>query len=337
MRAVPRRPGSGTTLSVCLPTYNGERFLEASLNSVLAQEELDFEFIIVDDASEDGTVPILKGLVDDRVRLYRNSKRLGLVGNWNRCLSLASGDLICIWHQDDIMLPGNLSEKRAAFAARSDLGLVYSAVEQIDEFGHRIPGHHHWASNNPPTDRTFPRGSGFDWLFGQENIICCPSVLMRRACYLELGGFDERLPFCADWEMWMRIALFNEIGYVSRPLVAYRWHDDQETSRVIGTPEHTRQRYMARHLLLRRFGMLITDSKARSHLVRREMGEEALREAVLAHSAGRRRLARDFLFLAFRLNPRLTIDARARVAARSIPGERLRYVRRRWRAWRAKR
>ena len=318
-------------ISVCLPTYNGERFIRESIGSVLAQEDVCMEVIVVDDASEDSTLALVRGLGDERIRAFQNPQRLGLVKNWNRCLGLAAGELVCIWHQDDIMLPGNLSEKRDAFRADPNLGLVYSSIRQIDERGQPVPGYSHWAKGNPPQDRVFQQKEGFDWLFDQENIVCCPSVVFRRACYLGLGGFDERLPFCADWEMWMRIALYYRIAFISKPLVAYRWHKRQETNSFIGTPDHTRQRFLARHLALARAGDHVADSKYRSVINRLNMAEEAVREAELAHSEHRYAAARKFLLLALRLNPRLALDERAVKAARSLPNERIRRAYRRMR------
>jgi hypothetical protein len=68
-------------------------------------------------------------------------------------------------------------------------------------------------------------------LFGNLNLVSCPTVLARRGCYEQIGGFDKRLPFSVDMEMWLRIGLFFNVAYLSQPLVQYRYHDRNLTRR----------------------------------------------------------------------------------------------------------
>ena len=92
-------------VSICIPTYNGERYIEKTLNSVLLQTYDDFEVIIVDDQSSDNTWEILTQYAaqDGRIHLFKNEHNLGLVGNWNRCIELAQGEWIKFVFQDDII------------------------------------------------------------------------------------------------------------------------------------------------------------------------------------------------------------------------------------------
>ena len=105
------KEASSVRVSVCIPSYNGEAFIAEAITSVLAQNLQDFECLVVDDCSDDATLEIVNSLSDPKIRVCRNSTRLGLPGNWNRCLALARGEYICLFHQDDVMLPGNLEKK----------------------------------------------------------------------------------------------------------------------------------------------------------------------------------------------------------------------------------
>ena len=100
-------PPNGPLVSVCVPTYNGEPFLQAALDSASAQTFGDLEILVVDDGSSDGTPALVErhAADDPRVRLLRNERNLGLVGNWNRCLEAARGTWIKFLFQDDLLEP----------------------------------------------------------------------------------------------------------------------------------------------------------------------------------------------------------------------------------------
>ena len=235
-RHAPRRPAAAESrpaVSVCIPAHNGAAFLQASLDSVLRQTSRDFELIVVDDASSDGTEDCVRAINDKRIRYHRNSERLGLAANWNRCLELATAPYITVFHQDDVMLQENLERKAAVLRENTSVGMVYSNVQQIGPEDEVISN---WWVDEPQTsDAGAQTGREFfEKLFWGPNIVCCPSVMMRRECYEKLGGFDESLSFTADWEMWMRIALTYDVAYLPETLVRYRRHGQNETERFLG-------------------------------------------------------------------------------------------------------
>lgn len=238
-------------LSVCIPTYNGANYLAETLTSVIEQTWADFELIIVDDCSADATETIIKSFADSRIKFYRNQARLGLVGNWNRCLELAGGHYICLFHQDDVMMPENLAQKVDLLDHNPHVGMVYSEVLQIGPTGELIRAG--WPIKPPPDQTGIHSGlKFFKTQLLSSNTVSCPSVVARRACYEKLGGFDPRLPFTADWEMWLRLALFYDIAYLPTPLIKYRWHDNNETLNFLGVKdlEHS---YKAKMLILDKY------------------------------------------------------------------------------------
>lgn len=210
-------------VSVAVPTYNGEAYVAEAIRSILAQTFTDFELVIVDDRSTDKTFDILRSFSDPRIRITRNEERLGLVGNWNRCLQETKGDAICIFHQDDVMLLGNLEEKFRILDSNASVGLVHSAAELLVETGAPSPPVD-WIEKSAE-DFIVDGREYFRKLLFQGNLLCAPTVLASRRQLLELGGFDEELTFTSDYEMWLKMCAVSRIAFLSRPLIRYRWHE----------------------------------------------------------------------------------------------------------------
>jgi glycosyltransferase involved in cell wall biosynthesis len=223
---------NGPKVSVCIPTYNSAQFLGAAIQSVLDQTFPDFELVVCDDHSADDTQAVVAAFSDDRIRYHRNEANLGLVGNWNRCIELATGQYVYIFHADDVMLPENLSHKVLLLEENPRVSLVHSNIQTIDANGRTIGGH--WA-DNPTHDLIEDGGSCFQRLALQGNFICCPTVMVRAECYQKLGGFNPRLHHTADMEMWMRIALHYDVAYVAAPSLLYRKHEKQDNVSFVGS------------------------------------------------------------------------------------------------------
>src|SRR5712692_7503316 len=187
---------SSVKVSVCIPTYNGAEFVAKAIESVRAQTFADFELLVVDDSSNDATVDIVRSFTDPRIRIDQNEKRLGIPGNWNRCLSLAQGEYICLFHQDDIMLPENLERKAQVLASDATIGFVHSAARMLLEDS-APTALENWIED---ADHDFVAEGVpyFRKLFFYGNLICAPAVVARRRCLLDLEGFDEELGFSPD-------------------------------------------------------------------------------------------------------------------------------------------
>lgn len=124
MSAIPDRDGrSARSASVCMATYNGEKYLAEQIGSILVQLHDDDELVIVDDASIDGTIAILSALDDPRVVVHRNSENLGYVRTFEKAMSLARGDVLLLSDQDDIWIDGR---RDRLVAATDEAGVVAS-------------------------------------------------------------------------------------------------------------------------------------------------------------------------------------------------------------------
>ena len=118
-------------MSVCIPVYNGERWLRDAIESVLGQTRRDFELLIVDNRSSDGSLEVAADAArrDDRVRVVENVATIGAVPNHNRCLQLAQGDLVKFLHHDDLLRDDCLERMAAVLEDNSSVALVFSRRE----------------------------------------------------------------------------------------------------------------------------------------------------------------------------------------------------------------
>jgi glycosyltransferase involved in cell wall biosynthesis len=292
-------------VSIGIPTFNGAKYLRESVESVLSQTCGDFELVLIDDASSDETWAIAEeyGRKDPRVSAVRNSKTLGLVGNFNRCLELAKGRYVCVWHQDDVMMPQNIEKKVALLAANPQVGFVHSNVLMIDDQGQILS--EHWELDSRHDYIAPGRAFFLKMIQPGKNYVCCPSVLARRECYERLGNFRSELYFTCDWEMWIRLSLYYDVGCLGTPLVQFRRHSDSESFRIEGTVSEIEQELLAKYLVLSDQGDRITDAaKLKKHLVAGVPGEELLR-ARQAFAEGRSEEAWNRLCFSIKLRPAL--------------------------------
>ena len=213
-------------LSVCVPTYNGEAYVAEALHSILHQTYAAFEVIVVDDGSTDSTLEIVRTVADTdaRVRVYQNPDQRGIPGNWNACVGFARGQYVCVFHQDDVMLPDNLARKMAVFETDPTLSLVHSLVEPLVEAG--APSR--WGNWMEKAEADFIEDGlvYFRKLVLQGNCICAPTVIVRREQLDAVGGFDASLGYACDYETWMKLCVEGRVGFVHQALVCYRWHAD---------------------------------------------------------------------------------------------------------------
>jgi glycosyltransferase involved in cell wall biosynthesis len=306
-------------VSICIPVYNGANYLDEAIRSILEQTFADFELIIVDDCSTDGSLQIVRSFSDDRLRFKKNTEHSGLVKNWNKCIELSRTEYVYIFHQDDVMLPHNLEKKVEALDANPRMGLVFSQYYEIDANGNVVSK---YPANESDRDRIQNGLKSFAKLFSGTNIICCPTVLARRECYEKLGGFDSRLPLTCDWEMWMRISLFYELGYVDEPLLKYRWHDGNETIKFMDNVKGLKQNFLAKSLILDKFSERIPRSKELRTTVKREHAHEAVSQASHHFAKDQHDVAKAFLRFSLELNPLIVTNYRfIRLAAKLALGE----------------
>ena len=225
-------------VSVIMPTFNRKAYLKAAIESVLLQKIDDFEIIITDNASTDGTDELVASFTNESIRYFRNEKNIGVVNNYNKALELASGEYVYIFSDDDIMLQDNILKKVKILDAYSNVSLVHSNIKIINEIG-QITSGKHWAGSYYDkwnechcSDLLSSGKKYFEILYNHWNIISMPSVLVRRSVLNKVGVLNTKTHYFCDWDLWMRICLFSDVYYLSETLLDYRIHASNTISEI---------------------------------------------------------------------------------------------------------
>jgi glycosyltransferase involved in cell wall biosynthesis len=208
-------------IDVVIPVRDGARFLPECLDSVMAQTCPPRAAIVVDDGSVDATPQVLAEYARrwPRLEIIRSEPR-GVSHARNLALQAGRASLVAFLDADDVWEPSKLERQLALFADdRPRLGFVHCAYRLIDEDGRPVTDH--------PILQPRARGDIFDKLLSRGNIVSGSgsAVVVRRKLLDLVGGFDERLFFGEDWDLWIRLASVSEIDFVPEPLVAIRVHD----------------------------------------------------------------------------------------------------------------
>jgi glycosyltransferase involved in cell wall biosynthesis len=239
---------STPAVSLCMPTWNGASYVADALRSAIAQTFRDLELLVVDDGSTDGTLQIVAGFDDPRLRVVRNTQRLGLPGNWNRCLGLARGEYVKFLFQDDLLEPWALERLVDALRAAPEASLA---------FGRRSIRHENGGARTPlllgdaypELQRRFyaaARGGvrGEDLVRtalreGRDltvNVLGEPSfVLLRTGAALRAGGFDPSYRQLVDWDLWLRLGRDAVLVFVDETVGTFRVHDGGQSVRNHGS------------------------------------------------------------------------------------------------------
>jgi len=224
-------------VSVVMSVYNGGNYLHEAIDSILEQSFADFEFVIVDDASTDRSLEILKDCAarDSRVHVVLNERNLGLTRSLNKGITLARGELIARMDADDVSLPQRLEKQVAYLSSHEDCVVVGCRILSIDPDGDPIRRELQAESHD-----------GIEWaLFrGFGGGIPHPTAMFRRAAALAVGGYREDLRVTQDLDLWLRLAECGRLANIPEILLHYRRHLD-----AISVKKYSLQRQTAETVL----------------------------------------------------------------------------------------
>ncbi|MFP4032446.1 MAG: glycosyltransferase family 2 protein [Desulfococcaceae bacterium] len=202
-------------ISVVIPAYNRAWTLRNAVDSVLDQAYSPFELLVIDDGSADETPALLREY-GDRIQVFRQSNQ-GVGAARNRGIAVARGSLIAFLDSDDRWLPGKLAAQAAFFEEHPE-ALICQTEEIWVRNGVRV---------NPR--RRHQKRSGM--IFEPSLALCLVSpsaVMVRRSLFDEVGRFDETLPACEDYDLWLRVSRRHPVHLIETPLIVkHGGHEDQ--------------------------------------------------------------------------------------------------------------
>ncbi len=199
-------------ISLIVPAYNRERYVGAAVKSVLAQTRRDFELLVWDDGSTDGTVAAARAAAggDERVRIVCAEHR-GIASSLNAAVGSTTGEYIGWVDSDDLLAPTALAETSAVLDAEPAVGMAYTSYMTMDVAGNvRGPGKRCQIPYS--RDRLLVDFMTFHFR------------LIRRRVFEQVGGIDPSLPSAEDYDLCLKISEITDVRHVNKPLYFYRVH-----------------------------------------------------------------------------------------------------------------
>jgi glycosyltransferase involved in cell wall biosynthesis len=249
-------------VSVCLPVFNGAKFLPEAIKSVLSQSHSELELLIADDGSSDNSWEIIKTMAatDSRIKVRKNQDRLGLFSNYNRTIGSASGEFIKPFAQDDVLNANALELMIKALRENETASIVASARNVLAESSGELFGadvnsdqtgtklDHTVDKFQSPVDITGASNEGhyaplskglnpgklvvLKCLAQYRNLVGEPVTVMYRAKF-KSEEFSRDYRSLGDLELWLRLLHLGDLYYIPEPLVHFRQHDASRTSELL--------------------------------------------------------------------------------------------------------
>lgn len=199
-------------VSVLMSVFNGERYLYASVASILEQTFRDFEFIIINDGSTDSTTKILADYVDPRIIVINNDANIGLTKSLNKGLKIAQGEYIARMDADDISCSERLEKQIRFLESNAEIGLLGTSWTAIDEGGLELSYSKAYSGYN------------------SVHFMCHGSVMIRKTCLNKVGGYREVFKYAQDYDLWLRLREVCEVANLGELLYKLRISEQSITS-----------------------------------------------------------------------------------------------------------
>ena len=214
-------------VSVLMPAYNAKRYIAEAIESILAQTFCDFELIICEDRSNDMTWQIIERYAskDKRIKPFKNDKNLGISGNRNKLISLASGKYIVWQDADDISMPYRLELQYQYMEQNPDVGIIGGWLQFFNNNGEQN-------IRKYASDDTILRSKIFRY-----SPVAQPAAMIRKKCLDEAGMYDLRYPPAEDLDMSFRIGMNYKFANIPRVLIKYRENISSATFTRLKTME----------------------------------------------------------------------------------------------------
>jgi glycosyltransferase involved in cell wall biosynthesis len=237
-------------VSIVMPTFNNDIYLQASIESILFQSYGDFEFIIIDDGSTDLTPTMLAMVKDPRVKIIRHESQLGLIASLNDGLYVAKGEYVARMDADDISFTDRLMLQVGFLEAHPHIDLCGTGM---------ILSRQNNLKMNPQTHEEIRT-----WLLF-HTCISHPTVMIRRSTVNRLQlSYNPAFPYAEDYELWNRIAPYVQMANLPQPLLYYRQHTGQVSQSFRDIQELSARRVRERQFSY--IGVYPTEEEYQTHM-----------------------------------------------------------------------
>lgn len=220
-------------ISVCVPVFNGEKYIRENIDSVLRQTEKNFELIVVDNCSTDHTLEIVATYSDSRINLFKSTSNIGSIRNFNRCIELSRGEYFVLLPHDDFLLPTALKTFSEPLIADLQIGLAYSSYYIINENGKKTR-----FRMVAPEDKIMSSEEAIKECIIHGSPIQC--AMARTKLFSYLGSFDKNAAIWSDVDLWCRIFFDgNKAAYFKTPQNCVRVHPEQGQRAFMNRDKHS--------------------------------------------------------------------------------------------------
>lgn len=202
-------------VTVLMPVYNAEKYLKEAIESILNQTYKEFDFLIIDDGSTDGSETIINSYKDSRIIFLKNERNMGIVKTLNKGLSLIDSEYICRMDSDDIAVPKRLEKQLLYMENHPEVTVAGSSIEKFNDQG----------AKKVLKVRTDPKRLKTHLLF--DNALMHPTVIMRNSVLKRHDlSYDENHIAMEDYGLWQKVSLVSELGNLDEVLLNYRENEE---------------------------------------------------------------------------------------------------------------
>ena len=226
-------------ISIIIPVYNHEKFIADTIESVIKQTYQNWEMLVVDDCSTDGSWNIIQEYAkkDSRIKIFRNEINKGLIENWKFLIDNSKGEFVAFLEGDDIFYEKNLEKKIEIFEEYLEVGMVYCNFNTIDETGNILIDNHYFKNNIKTfeNEKIAPE----DFILTRNAPMSSYSQVMIKREVLSISGYPRSLDAGAkvflpsDWDFNFRVSTKNNIYSSNEILLGYRKHSNNSSSKTI--------------------------------------------------------------------------------------------------------
>jgi glycosyltransferase involved in cell wall biosynthesis len=228
-------------VTVLMPVYNGGPYLAEAIDSILGQTYRDFELLVINDGSTDGSAAIIGAYDDPRIRFVENNGNLGLIATLNKGLELAQGEYVARMDCDDVSCPRRLEQQVALLDSDPGIGICGTWLRKFGAVRPKVCRYH-----------TRPALLCCGLLF--DSVLAHPTVMLRRRLFRDHGlGYDQTFRHAEDYELWARAGRLFRLGNVPQVLLEYRIHASQVSQ--LHNPEQLATAGRVRRALIAELGL----------------------------------------------------------------------------------